>query len=113
MGTLLQEIRYGLRMLLKSPGFTAIALITLALGIGMTTAIFSVVYGVLLRPLGYDHPDQIVELHEVNVQGHQMQFADPNFEDLRSQARSLDGLAEYDDVIETVSGGMEPTRTEM
>ena len=111
METLLQDIRYGLRMLRKSPGFTAVAVITLALGIGAATAIFSVVYGVLLRPLHYDHPEQIVELHEVNSWGGQMHFADPNFEDIRSQAQSLRGAAEYRANMESVSGGTEPTRT--
>src|SRR5512144_834957 len=113
MGTVLHEIRYGLRMLLKAPAVTAIAVVTLALGIGMTTAIFSVVYSVLLRPLSYERPDQLVELHERNAAGHQMHFADPNFEDVRSQARSLAGLAEYNEVVEAVSGGSEPTRTQV
>lgn len=113
METLIQDIRYGLRMLRKAPGFTAVAVVTLALGIGASTAIFSVVYGVLLRPLAYDHPDQIVELHEVNPQGGEMHFADPNFEDIRSQARSLQDLAEYGAWTESVSGGTEPTRTMM
>jgi putative ABC transport system permease protein len=111
MEMLLQDVRYGLRILAKSPAFTAVAVITLALGIGMTTAIFSVVYGVLLRPLGYDDPEQIVQLHEVNAQGRQMQFADPNFEDVRSEARTLQGAAEYANVVLSVSGGTEPTRT--
>jgi putative ABC transport system permease protein len=106
-----QELRYAVRVLLKAPGFTAVAMLTLALGIGMTTAIFSVVYGVLLRPLEYEQPDRIVDLHEVAANGHQMRFADPNFEDTRAQARSIDGLAEYADTVEAVAGGVEPTRT--
>ncbi len=113
MGAFSREVRYALRRVLKSPGFTAIAVVTLALGIGMTTAIFSVVYGVLLRPLRYERPDRIVQLHEVSAEGHQMQFADPNFEDVRSQARSLDGVAEFTEGVEAVSGGAEPTRTQV
>jgi putative ABC transport system permease protein len=111
MDTLLQDMRYAVRTLRKSPGFSVVAVITLALGIGATTAIFSVVYGVLLRALPYDHPERIVELHEVNAQGGQMHFADPNFEDVRSQSRSLQGVAEYSAWTQSVSGGSEPTRT--
>jgi predicted permease len=111
MSTFLRDVRYGMRLLLKSPGFTAVAVITLTLGIGMTTAIFSVVYGVLLRPLPYEQPDRIVELSEVNDHGGHSQFADPNFEDVRSQARTLNGVAEYASEVLSVSGGTDPTRT--
>src|SRR5467141_1917109 len=82
--TLFQDLRFATRMLLKNPGFTAIAVLTLALGIGATTAIFSVVYGVLLRPLPYPNPDQIVQLWEVNAKGGRMNFPEPNFTDIRS-----------------------------
>ena len=111
MGTLIQDLRFGFRMLAKNPGFTAVAVLTLALGIGATSAIFSAVYGVLLRPLPYPQPDQIVELREVSAQGQPMNFADPNFEDLRSQSRALAAAAEYGAWVESVSGGSEPRRT--
>ncbi len=107
MQTLWQDIRYGLRMLAKNPGFTAVAVLTLALGVGATTAIFSVVYGVLLRPLPYSHPEQIVQMWEVNDGGGRMNFADPNFSDVRSQNHSLQGVAEYRGSLEPVSGGNE------
>ncbi|MFZ0861401.1 MAG: ABC transporter permease [Candidatus Sulfotelmatobacter sp.] len=113
METMVQDLRYALRVLKKNPGFTFVTIFTLALGIGATTAIFGVVYGVLLRPLPYDKPDQLVQLREVDERGHGMNFADPNFEDIRSQNHSLQGLAEYGAGVESVSGGAEPTRTAM
>jgi len=111
MKTMVQDLRYALRVLRKNPGFTFVTVFTLALGIGATTAIFGVVYGVLLRPLPYDKPDQIVQLWELNDRGNRMNFTDPNFEDIRSQSHSLQGLAEFGAGVESVSGGAEPTRT--
>src|SRR5690349_11073422 len=107
---MLADLRYAFRSLLANPGFTTIAILTLALGIGATTAIFSVVYGVLLRPLPYEKPEQIVRLWEASTSGHQMNFADPNFDDLHAQNQTLQGLAEYTAVPAPVSGGSEPTR---
>ncbi len=110
MHTLLQDLRYGMRMLRRNPGFTLIAVFTLALGISATTAIFSVVYGVLLRPLPYDRPDQLVQVWEKSSKGHDMNLADLNFQDLRAQNRSLQGLAEFSSGEASVSGGSEPKR---
>jgi putative ABC transport system permease protein len=111
METIVQDLRYALRVLRKNPGFTSVTVFTLALGIGATTAIFGVIYGVLLRPLPYDQANQIVQLWEVNDRGHRMNFTDPNFEDIRSQSHSFQGLAEYGAWVQSVSGGAEPTRT--
>ena len=107
---LLQDLRFAIRVLRKNPGFTLVAFFTLALGIGATTAIFSVVYEALLRPLPYENPDRIVRLWEVNARGQRTSFTDPNFEDIRSQSHSLQGLAEYITLPESVAGGSEPTR---
>jgi predicted permease len=105
-----QDLRFALRTLRKSPTFTAVAVLTLALGIGANTAIFSVFYGVLLRPLPYPAPNQIVQLHEINQNGGQPNFSDPNFEDLRAQCRSLQAVAEYSAGTQTVSIGQTPIR---
>ncbi len=113
MNGLLQDVRYALRQMRKNSSFSAIAVLTLALGIGATTAIFSVVYGALLRPLPYEKPDQIVRLWEASSSSPRMSFADPNFEDLRAQNRSFQGLAEYGSGIESVLAGSAPTRVPM
>ena len=105
MSTLIQDLRYGLRMLAKNPGFTAVMVLTLALAIGATTAIFSVVYGVLLRQLPYPKPDQIVSVSEVAADGHLMGFTDPNFEDLRAANHTLSAMAKLHSEPITVAGG--------
>jgi ABC-type antimicrobial peptide transport system permease subunit len=110
IGGLFQDIRYGVRMLIRAPGFTLIAVFTLALGISATTAIFSVVYGVLLRPLPYDRSDQLVQVWEKEKNGVNSNLADPNFADFRAQNHSLQGLAEVHSGLESVSGGSEPKR---
>jgi predicted permease len=108
---LLQDLRFGARTLSKNPGFTFVAVLTLALGIGATTAIFSVVYGVLLRPLPYADSNRIMAVFEVNSEGRWTRVADPNFDDFRDQNRSFLAIAKYNDGIASVSGTSQPTRT--
>ena len=110
MAGILRDMRYAARILAKSPLFTAMAVLTLTLGIGGATSIFSVIYGVLLKPLPYPHSSQIVRLWEESSTGHRMNFADPNFDDVRAQNLSLAGMAGYGSGVESV-GANQPTRT--
>jgi len=100
---LAQDMSYGARLLRANRTSSLAAILTLALGIGAATAIFSVVYGVLLRPLPYPRPDRIVQLREVDDRGTPMSFADPNFADLRAQSRSLQAVAEYESEVKPVA----------
>jgi putative ABC transport system permease protein len=109
--TVISDCRYGLRQLRKNPGFSVVAVFTLALGIGATTAIFSVVYGVLLRPLPYPDSSRIMGVFEVNSGGRWSRLADPNFDDFRGQNRSFHAMAKYHGLIASVSGASQPTRT--
>jgi putative ABC transport system permease protein len=105
-----RDMSYAVRGLARHPGFTAVAVLTLALGIGVTTAIFSVVYGVLLRPLPYADPDRIVAIFEVTSKGRPSALADPTFDDFRDQSRSFRAIAKYGGALATVSGASPPTR---
>ena len=105
------DCRYGLRHLRKNPGTTAVMVFTLALGIGASTAIFSVVYGVLLRPLPYADSQRIMAVFEVTSHGQPSRLADPNFDDFRDQNRSFKTIAKYDNYVASVSGAAQPTRT--
>ena len=113
MANLGQDIRYGGRVLRKSPGFTAVAVLVLALGIGANTAIFSVVNAVLLRPLPFDQPDRLVALYHVPPQtsfpGISLFAVSPaNFLDWRSQAHSFEGMSAYGFGRYTLSGREHP-----
>ena len=90
---LLQDLRYGARMLRKNPGFTLVAILTLALGIGANTAIFSVVNGVLLNPLPYPHPEQLVTLHESKPNFEFGSISFPNFRDWRKDNHTFSSMA--------------------
>ncbi len=94
---MLADFKYALRMLLKSPGFTLVAVLTLALGIGVNSAIFSVVDTVLLRPLSFPQSDQLVMLWgtHANQPNSQETGSFPDFYDLRAQSRSFRALAAY------------------
>ena len=109
--SVISDCRYGLRQLRKKLGVTAIMIFTLALGIGATTAIFSVVYGVLLRPLPYPDSNRIMAVFEVTSKGRPSRLADPNFDDFRDQNRSFQAIAKYDNYVVSVSGASQPTRT--
>src|SRR5213593_527021 len=93
MNSTIQDMRYGLRMLLKRPGFTLVAIITLILGIGANTAIFSVVNAVLLRPLPYKDADRIAVIEEISKEGKRIQVTPANFADWRNQNTAFEHLA--------------------
>lgn len=113
MNTLWQDIRYASRMLWKNPGFTFVAVLALALGIGANTAIFSVVNGVLLRPLPYEDSQQLVAIYGANAgaAAERMPLSFPDFTDYKNQARTLEHLAAYaSSGTSLMSGGDEPER---
>src|SRR5215469_16232203 len=102
---MLQDLHYGLRLLLKRPGFTLIAVLSLALGIGANTAIFSVVNAVLLQPLPFPDSDRLVFLHRQEASS----ISYPDFLEMREQTTSFDGLALFrrESANLTSSGGPE------
>ena len=92
MRTCLQDLRYAVRNLLKSPGFTAVAAITLTIGIGANTAIFSIIDTVLLRPLPYRNPGQLVRLYETEAAPGRYPFAGPDFVDWKAQNKTFQDM---------------------
>ena len=112
--TVLQDVRYGLRSLRKNPGYAAAAILTLALGIGANTAIFSVVHGVLLQSLPYGGGDRLVRVR-VDAPGAGIsdgRFSPPEMDDIRTRARTLDAVSEYHSMWFVLLGRPEPERVQ-
>jgi hypothetical protein len=112
MGTLIEDVRYGLRMLRKNPGFTAIALLTLALGIGANTAVFSIVNGVLLNPLPFPDPDKLVVLFESKPNFKEGSISYPNFLDWQRGNHAFSSIAAYRPDSFSLTGDREPQQVQ-
>ena len=114
MESLITDIRYGIRSLLQQPGFTVIAVVTLTLGIGANTAIFSVVNTLLLRPLPFTDPDRLVQVWEANIKRGQntMDVSYPNFADWRDQNQVFEQIAAYTDRTFNLTGTAEPEQVQ-
>src|SRR5580658_2623625 len=110
MGALAQDIRYGIRMLAKNPGCTLIAVLTLALGIGANTALFSVVNGVILNPLPYPQPDQLVMLYENSPAFEKFSISYPNLKDWQRSNSTFAEIAGYRSDDFTIAGSGETER---
>ena len=104
------DLRLAARALVRSPGYSVIALLTLVLGLGMNTAAFSLVRGVLLAPLPHPDPEELVVIREVNRQANEMDVAWKNFVDWRDRSRAFSGLAAYTAYESTVLGPDRPVR---
>ena len=110
MRTVWQDVRYGVRMLFGTPGFSIVALLTLALGAGANTAIFSVIDGILLRPLPYAHPENLMFLTEWSQQVPEMSFSVADFKDVRDQNTSFENMAAYNGQNYVLTGEGDPER---
>ena len=112
MNTFWQDIRYGLRVMRKNPGFIVIAVLALALGVGANTAIFSVVNAILLHPINYKNPDQLVMVWEKSAKRGfgQIPTSLPNFTDLRTDNTSLEDLGAFADSNFNLTGSDQPER---
>ncbi len=112
VGSLAQDARFAVRRLLHEPGFTVVALLTLAIGIGANTAMFSAVHGVLLRPLGFPQPDRLVELWQADLSRSRRPNPVPGglVLDWQAGSRALDGLAAYAYTTANLTGEGEPSR---
>ncbi|MCU1243530.1 MAG: permease [Candidatus Acidoferrum typicum] len=109
--TLLQDVRFAVRMLRKNPGFTLVAIVTLALGIGANAAVFSVVYDVLLRPLPYKNSSRMITVHTKTAMFPTFEIATswPMFQAMRNRATALETVAAYQTTGKTITGQGEPS----
>ena len=115
MGTLMQDMQFCLRTLRKTPGFTVVVILTLALGIGANTAIFSIVDGVLLRPLPFPEPERLVNIVD-NAPGaglYDFGMSEPELRDLQERSGIFDGVSAVWPVDANITGGAQPERVEL
>src|SRR5689334_18903749 len=116
MTTLVQDLRHAVRLMSRAPGFTLAALITLALAIGVNTAVFSVVYGVLLRPLPYRDATRIVRLSEEHPGGNAIirepRLSNLTFDAWRPGARTIEGMSAYSTQTVTIRNGNDNERVD-
>src|SRR5687768_8307277 len=108
MESLLQDLRFGLRTLLKNPGFSTVAILALALGTGANTAIFSVVNAVLLRPLPYENPERVVMVWGKNASVAQDAISLPDFLDYRDHNKAFEQMAAFSYEDFNLTSGDEP-----
>src|SRR5215216_1208455 len=110
MRNFIQDLRYGVRMMAKRPGFTLVAALTLALGIGANTAIFSAVNAVLLKPMPFPESEQLVDLSETFKPNNFGSVSVPNFEDWKNQNTVFAGISAYQGTSFNLEGGDAPQR---
>jgi putative ABC transport system permease protein len=108
-----QDLRYGVRMLIKHPGFTSIAVLTLALGVGANTSIFSVVNALILRPLPFPDSERLMWVEEVSKANPATPAYGGHFLDWQQNSQTLDGIAQFEGGIRTLSGAGEPDRVDV
>lgn len=105
-----QDLQFGWRMLTRNRAFTAVAILTLALGIGANTAIFSAVNALLLRPLPYPEPERLAWVEEILPQSHDSLITAAHYLDWSEHSRSLSGIAAFDTQALTLTGAGDPER---